>query len=58
MAKPPLDPVRYKREEALHRKGNKVIIGGRKPVSPKPAELIGPEAERRSHLRGGPAREG
>ncbi|MGN6098010.1 MAG: YdcF family protein [Bosea sp. (in: a-proteobacteria)] len=35
-----------------------VIIGGRKPVSPKPAELIGPEAERRSHLRGGPSREG
>lgn len=29
-----------------------VIIGGRKPVSPKPAELIGPDAEKRSHLRG------
>ncbi|MFN3671084.1 MAG: YdcF family protein [Bosea sp. (in: a-proteobacteria)] len=27
-----------------------VIIGGRKPVSPKPLGLIGPEQERRSHL--------
>ncbi len=35
-----------------------VIIGGRKPVSPKPAEVLGPEAERRSHLRGGPSRDG
>ncbi|WP_076440982.1 MULTISPECIES: YdcF family protein [unclassified Bosea (in: a-proteobacteria)] len=30
-----------------------VIIGGRKPVSPKPPDAIGPEAEKRSHLRGG-----
>lgn len=29
-----------------------VIIGGRKPVSPKPLGLIGPEAERRSRLQG------
>ncbi|WP_353181800.1 YdcF family protein [Bosea sp. (in: a-proteobacteria)] len=35
-----------------------VIIGGRKPVSPKPAEVLGPEAERRSHLRGGLSRDG
>lgn len=35
-----------------------VLIGGRKPVSPKPAELLGPEAERRSHLHGGAARDG
>lgn len=35
-----------------------VIVGGRKPVSPKPADSIGPDAERRSHLRGGPLREG
>ena len=27
-----------------------VIIGGRKPVSPKPPELLGPESERRSRL--------
>ncbi|MCT4474456.1 uncharacterized SAM-binding protein YcdF (DUF218 family) [Bosea sp. OAE752] len=35
-----------------------VIIGGRKPVSPKPAEVLGPEAERRSHLRGATHRDG
>jgi uncharacterized SAM-binding protein YcdF (DUF218 family) len=35
-----------------------VIIGGRKPVSPKPPDAIGPEAEKRSHLRGGPLRQG
>lgn len=35
-----------------------VIIGGRKPVSPKPAEVLGPEAEKRSHLRGAFQREG
>lgn len=35
-----------------------VIVGGRKPVSPKPAEFLGPEAEKRSHLRGSPSREG
>lgn len=29
-----------------------VIIGGRKPVSPKPAGVLGPEAERRSRLQG------
>lgn len=30
-----------------------VIIGGRKPVSSKPAELMGPEQERRSQLKNG-----
>lgn len=35
-----------------------VIIGGRKPISPKPADAIGPDAEKRSHLRGGPLRQG
>lgn len=30
-----------------------VIIGGRKPVSPKPADLIGPENEKRSRLESG-----
>ena len=30
-----------------------VIIGGRKPVSSKPAELMGPEHERRSQLKNG-----
>jgi uncharacterized SAM-binding protein YcdF (DUF218 family) len=29
-----------------------VIIGGRKPVSPKPADLIGPESEKRTRLNG------
>lgn len=30
-----------------------IIIGGRKPVSQKPAELLGPEQERRSQLKNG-----
>ncbi|KPF71234.1 hypothetical protein IP69_07350 [Bosea sp. AAP35] len=30
-----------------------IIIGGRKPVSSKPAELMGPEQERRSQLKNG-----
>jgi uncharacterized SAM-binding protein YcdF (DUF218 family) len=30
-----------------------VIIGGRKPVSSKPAELMGPEQERRSQVKSG-----
>lgn len=30
-----------------------VIIGGRKPISPKPADRIGPEYEKRSRLHGG-----
>lgn len=30
-----------------------VIIGGRKPLSPKPPELLGPESERRSRLETG-----
>ncbi|MDP3254975.1 MAG: YdcF family protein [Bosea sp. (in: a-proteobacteria)] len=30
-----------------------VIVGGRKPVSSKPAELMGPEQERRSQLKNG-----
>jgi uncharacterized SAM-binding protein YcdF (DUF218 family) len=35
-----------------------VIIGGRKPVSAKPAESLGPEAEKRSRLLDHPGREG
>jgi uncharacterized SAM-binding protein YcdF (DUF218 family) len=35
-----------------------VIVGGRKPVSPKPAETLGPAAEKRSRLIGQPRREG
>ena len=31
-----------------------VIVGGRKPVSSKPAELMGPEHERRSQVKSGP----
>ncbi len=30
-----------------------IIIGGRKPISQKPAELMGPEQERRSQLKNG-----
>jgi len=29
-----------------------VIIGGRKPVSPKPPDMIGPDFEKRTHLHG------
>ncbi|SKB77812.1 Uncharacterized SAM-binding protein YcdF, DUF218 family [Bosea thiooxidans] len=35
-----------------------IIIGGRKPVSSKPAEVLGPAAEKRSRLHGHPQREG
>jgi uncharacterized SAM-binding protein YcdF (DUF218 family) len=35
-----------------------VIIGGRKPVSSKPAEVLGPAAEKRSRLPGPPDHEG
>ncbi|MCO5090783.1 YdcF family protein [Bosea sp. (in: a-proteobacteria)] len=35
-----------------------VIIGGRKPVSPKPADTLGPAAEKRSRLIGQHPREG
>jgi uncharacterized SAM-binding protein YcdF (DUF218 family) len=35
-----------------------VIIGGRKPVSPKPADTLGPAAEKRSRLIGHQPREG
>ncbi|CAH1668160.1 YdcF family protein [Hyphomicrobiales bacterium] len=35
-----------------------VIIGGRKPVSSKPAELLGPAAEKRSRLQGHSRHEG
>jgi uncharacterized SAM-binding protein YcdF (DUF218 family) len=31
-----------------------IIIGGRKPVSPKPASVFGPDYEKRSPLQGGP----
>lgn len=35
-----------------------IIIGGRKPVSSKPAELLGPAAEKRSRLHGHSRQEG
>ncbi|WP_442864839.1 YdcF family protein [Bosea sp. NBC_00550] len=35
-----------------------VIVGGRKPVSSKPAELMGPAAEKRSRLQGHARHEG